>query len=1168
MTILYSYFRVSSLCKVPSTLFPLWTILFSVLWGVEVGAQPEGHFQRRFFQRYSIPEGLSSSTILHMIEDNRGFIWMAGVGGLYRFDGHEFYPFSSESHVNGKSQYPNIETFTHILEDSAGDFWIGTGRQGLLKLDRLTGQFTSFPRELDSTNSISHPNVTSILEGPSGTLWVGTANGLNVFDSKTETFSLIDFPNSSLATSTSYIHVFDLARALDGNIWIATIRNGLFKMNVSTLEFEKLTLPWEEIDDKNQVFHRTNSVLEDSRGNLWIGTSAGLYRRSPGGDMTFYEHKSDEEHSLGRSYANGIIEDHVGNIWIATSPGLSLYDHEYDQFQNFDHDEFDAFSAGLGSAHFLMEDSQQNIWVGLFGGGVNRISQNQGSFIQYSGGSSQFHDVRGLTMGPQGELWIGDSHGQLYTFDPVTRDFDYFDLQLPVAQSPNFKHITALYYDQDEGKIWIGTQGLGAFRLDPTTGMVKSLSDIAGWPESQDEIKGFCKDSRGWLWIMRNGGGAIVYKTDDDLVQIYSHDPADEHSIPFDFLDQVIEDSRGNIWMSTNGQGLIRFDPMTEIFTHYREDQEHRKSISSDRIFYLFEDSKDNLWICTSKGLDKYDDDTEEFDHYNAQNGFLSDKVRTIIEDDNGLLWLATDLGMYRLDPHSEDFHLFDYADGLSLQEYIQASARDEVTGQLFFGSLKGLLAFNPDSFHDNSVSPPVIISKMTSYIDGKYLDPLVDIFVEEESSIEVSNDIRIIELDLSSLSYHQSEKNKYEYRLKSKGIISAEIVTDWFDLKSERRIRLSNLVPGNYALSLRGFNNDDVPSERETHYSFVIHPPWWKTRSAYVGYFLTFAIIIYLIRRFELNRRKLSEQLLIDRARAEEKQNQALKIERQANKLESSLNELKQKNAEILRAQAQLIQQEKLASLGQLTAGIAHEMKNPLNFVNNFAEGSQELLEDLWDAIQNEKGRISEENYVQIQSLIKDLQQNSVDIIENGVRADRIIHSMMDHTRNAPSEKRIIDINQLLDDNINLAYHGYRALEPSFHVRLRREFDDAIEPLAVFPQELARAFLNILNNACYAVNEKQKTAKGNYDPAIDISTRRDLKEGIIIVIKDNGNGIPDAIRQKIFQPFYTTKSTGSGSAGLGLSISYDIIVNQHHGEVRVNSEDGKYTEFIIVLPV
>lgn len=265
----------------------------------------------------------------------------------------------------------------------------------------------------------------------------------------------------------------------------------------------------------------------------------------------------------------------------------------------------------------------------------------------------------------------------------------------------------------------------------------------------------------------------------------------------------------------------------------------------------------------------------------------------------------------------------------------------------------------------------------------------------------------------------------------------------------------------------------------------------------------------------------------------------------------------VEKKHHDLLATQAQLIQSEKMASLGELTAGIAHEIQNPLNFVNNFAEVNTELIDELKAEI--EKGNVSE-----ALALTQALRENETKIVHHGKRADSIVKGMLQHSRASSGQKELTDLNSLVDEYQRLAYHGLRAKDKSFQVTLHTAYDEHVGKVPVVPQDLGRVVLNLITNASYAVTERRKLEK-NYEPTVWIATRKQ-NDGVEIQIRDNGTGIPERALSKIFQPFFTTKPTGKGT-GLGLSMSYDIVVKNHGGELRVDTEEGKGTTFTIVLP-
>ncbi|BAY46201.1 serine/threonine protein kinase and signal transduction histidine kinase [Scytonema sp. HK-05] len=295
--------------------------------------------------------------------------------------------------------------------------------------------------------------------------------------------------------------------------------------------------------------------------------------------------------------------------------------------------------------------------------------------------------------------------------------------------------------------------------------------------------------------------------------------------------------------------------------------------------------------------------------------------------------------------------------------------------------------------------------------------------------------------------------------------------------------------------------------------------------------------------------------------------------------KVEVRTQELQEKNQELasilqkLKAtQAQIIAQEKLASLGALTAGIAHEIKNPLNFVNNFAELSVELTQELLEEISNQQDRLDSESREYIEEILNDLKQNAKKINEHGKRADNIVHGMLMHSRGQTGDRQETDINAMLAEAISLTYQGMRAKDASFNIVVETDYDDNLGLINVVPQNISRALINIINNACYAAYKKRMRFQREpehdseeFSPTLSVSTK-DLGKQVEIHIRDNGEGIPQKLRDQIFNPFFTTKPPGEGT-GLGLSITHDIIVQQHQGKIRVESEVNSYTLFIITLP-
>ncbi|GGK68560.1 sensor histidine kinase [Rufibacter glacialis] len=272
---------------------------------------------------------------------------------------------------------------------------------------------------------------------------------------------------------------------------------------------------------------------------------------------------------------------------------------------------------------------------------------------------------------------------------------------------------------------------------------------------------------------------------------------------------------------------------------------------------------------------------------------------------------------------------------------------------------------------------------------------------------------------------------------------------------------------------------------------------------------------------------------------------------------------ELKKTIKELQATQTQLIQQEKLASLGELTAGIAHEIQNPLNFVNNFSEVSIELLEELKEGPLQHLPPEEQEHATEI---LQDLSQNLEKITHHGKRADSIVKGMLQHSRASTGQKEPTDLNALADEYLRLSYHGLRAKDKSFNASLQTEFDPAVGQVPVIQQDIGRVFLNMFNNAFYSVAQKKKNLNGSFEPMVQVRTKK-TEDHIEIAVKDNGVGVPQQVLDKIYQPFFTTKPTGEGT-GLGLSLSYEIITKGHNGEMKVSSEEGEFAEFVFTIPL
>jgi len=348
------------------------------------------------------------------------------------------------------------------------------------------------------------------------------------------------------------------------------------------------------------------------------------------------------------------------------------------------------------------------------------------------------------------------------------------------------------------------------------------------------------------------------------------------------------------------------------------------------------------------------------------------------------------------------------------------------------------------------------------------------------------------------------------------------------------------DLSPGDYTFKVasKGFNG---VWGKPAKLSFIILPPWWQTWWAYTIFVVLFLGLGLLILDYRSRWLKNENRILEER------------VTERTSELKKTIDELEN-------TQSQLIQSEKMASLGELTAGIAHEIQNPMNFINNFSEVTIELVDEMCEEL--DKGEVDE-----AKDISKDIAQNLEKITHHGKRASSIVKGMLEHSRNSSGKKEFIDLNVLSDEYLRLAYHGLRAKDKSFNADFKTDFDETLPKVEIIPQDVGRVVLNIINNAFFAVTSIPEEERGDdYKPLVTVTTKN-MKDQAMISIKDNGPGIPKEIKDKIFQPFFTTKPTGKGT-GLGLSLAYDIVTTGHGGAIELNTEPGKGTEFVIYIPI
>ncbi len=1144
-----------------------------------VSAQPlltASHDQLRF-ERLSVEQGLSQNTVQCILQDRHGFMWFGTQDGLNKYDGYAFTVYKPDPQVPQSLSGTRIES---LYEDHTGTLWVGTDGGGLNQFEAATETFRSYQYDPLNRQSLSNNHVLTIYEDRAGTLWIGTEKGLNCFDRATGLFKQYqNDPNNP--ESLGHNSVSSLYEDEAGVLWIGTWGGGLSRLNPEVREQGKFIHYRNHPDNPQSLGGNViRSIAGDPQGTIWIATKSGLscLKRENRDTGIFQRYQFDSNNPSGLSHDDvwPVYVDRNGALWIGTyGGGLGRFDAATQSFRHYQHDPQNPFSLGSNEVYAIREDQSGAIWIGTRDG-VSRVDRTPVAFHHYQHDPKNPHSLSDNSIWTIYEdrannVWIGTMNGGLNLFDRATETFMCYQNDPKDARSLSNNSVWAVYEDR-AGELWVGTRG-GLSRMNRDA---RGRARFHNYQRGAQPLQGLSHNwvtsihedrlRSGVLWLGTWGGGLNRFDRATETFRYFRNDANNPRSISSNAIWLIHEDRAGRIWIATEAEGLNEFDPATETFRRYQHDPQNPNSLSNNSIWSIHEDGDGVLWIGTRAGLNRFDPQAETFKHYREKDGLPNEVIYGILGDEHGHLWLSTNKGLSKFDPKAETFRNYDVHDGLQSNEFNADAAFRSRSGELFFGGINGFNVFFPDSVRDNPYIPPIVVTGLKRYnAEVNEGAAISENGIAAKTHVQLSYKDEILSFEVAALNFHNSAKNQYAYKLEG-------LHDRWFQLGAKREITFTSLDPGEYTLRVKGSNNDGVWNEEGAALHLIITPPWWRTKWMYLFYAALGLGLLFAARRFELNRREQKARIRESElhAQAAEAQAKALQAENERKELElqkaaelkTAYEALEKAHEHLQATQRQLMTQEKLASLGQLTAGIAHEIKNPLNFVNNFAALSIDLAKELQEEVLKIAGR---DGLAAIEEILATLIQNAEKINQHGKRADSIVKSMMQHARGSSHQREGADINALLNEAVNLTYHGMRANDPSFNITIEKDFDDAIGELEVVSQDLSRVFLNILNNAVYATTQKKKMSPHDFSPTLSVSTRK--RDGKVeIRIRDNGNGIPKDICEKIFTPFFTTKPAGQGT-GLGLSISYDIIVQQHGGQIKVESEEGRFTEFVISLP-
>jgi len=817
---------------------------------------------------------------------------------------------------------------------------------------------------------------------------------------------------------------------------------------------------------------------------------------------------------------------------------------------------------------FITEDSRGNFWVGTTQSGIILFQADNGRRIHYvlqENTMPSFEDngAWNAFTSRNGIFWIGGTSGNIYRINPNQKEIPFYEAPEGVNS----------FYEEPGGALWLATDQKIIKKEGYKTTANQYEIDITPNTEDDDYVQIIKEDRQGNIWIGGNNGLNLWDGQNKPLIP-YKHDPGNRKSlsnnriitiyedavenlwigtidglnlmdkntgtfrkyylnqvdtgfIGLNIVTSVLQDVNGKLWVGTwNGGGVYILDPTTNTTKSY---------LKGSNVVCLYEDAEKTLWVGSTNGLFRFNPESNEFVRYvdlSLLNGFI--EVSAIVEDDKKFLWVSTSNGLVRINPSRNETNRMGKAYGIGGVNFSWNSSYKGRNGHIYFGTETGYYTFDPETIIEASKPPEIIFSafRLANQLVSPGAGSPIQKNLNEVEEIRLRANQNVFSFDYAIIDYTNPDENQLIYILENHD-------NNWLQANSERKAYYFNVLPGKYTFRVKAANSLGLWAEKQIQ--ITILPPWWKTLWAYGIYALVFGLLVFGFDRIQRRRIKMIER------------QKGYKREReQAKEIEKAYNKLKT-------TQIQLLHAEKMASLGELTAGIAHEIQNPLNFINNFSEVNTELIVELKEEVK--KGDTQE-----VLSIANNIAGNEEKIIHHGKRADGIVKGMLQHSRTASNEKEPTDINSLADEYLRLSYHGLRAKDKSFNADFDTRFDKKLPKVNAVPQDIGRVILNLITNAFQAVSERSKVVKDDFKPFISVTTKKE-NDWIVVMVEDNGGGISAEVVDKIFQPFFTTKSAGDGT-GLGLSLSYDIITKGHGGRLHVKTKQGEGSIFIVELPI
>ncbi len=1077
------------------------------------------------FEHLSIDDGLSSSTVFSIIQDDGGFMWFGTTNGLNKYDGYSFKVF--EYDPEDSTTISNTSA-GNIYKDHEGYIWVGTWGGGLNRFCPNTNMAVRYQSNPKDPGSISGNRVQCIFEDKKHRIWAGTyANGLNLLDKETGKFTHFKHEEGN-ANALSNNRIWCITEDSLGYLWIGT-SYGLNRFEPSTGKIKHyFSIP----EDNNTLCHNTiRTICFTKQNKLWIGTEKGLntFNYKTGRFERFF-YQPDKRFFSNKGRINTICETRDGNLYIGTGFGVLKFNPQTHQYERYVHDPSKPGSLGDNEVRSIFEDRYGILWFGNRGRGIDKYNPNHKRFhnLTFSSSPEQASKENTIfTVCQVGDDLYLNNFSSILRYNRTSGKLFRYENISGLAFGTDDSRKRTLYHSSiDTNIIWFSINSdISRFNIKTLEARNYILPSVAENSVPFKRVITIYEESARHLWLGTFQGGLRLLDTrTGKILKHYYHVETDSTSLIHNEIWFIRPAKPGFLWIGT-GKGLNLLDIKAGRFKHYFFDKQMKHS---SRIFAFYKDKQNMLWLGTDYGLLRFNPLTGEYINYTKQQGLPDNQIAGICQDSKENFWLTTSKGLAKFNPVTKHSTNFSVDDGLLNQEYLPGSIYQNKRGEIFIGGMKGLDFFTPEDILINTQAPPVVLTNIKIVNKPVKIGPgqILTRDIAYTKEITLQHQDYFFSLEFAALDYANPAKNAYAYKLEG-------FDKDWIYTNSASRTAAYTTLPGGtYLFKVKGSNADGIWNEKGASLKIIIVPPYWETiwfRFFILVFIIGMIVVVFKIRTMRIKNR--SRELRIINHRLSEQIKERRRVEKEKEKLHG-----------------QLLQSQKMEALGTLAGGVAHDFNNILTVINGHAEIA--LLQNSIDPAQKK-------HFTAIQ--------------ESGRRAEELTKQLLAFGRKQMVQARIINLNKIIMKTETML----RRLI-SEDIKMVTELGRDIPNIKADPSQIEQVLMNLIINARDAVidkknkkTEKRIEIKTMFKEAGDHVVVRYAEKPdmpyVMLSITDTGTGMDDSLQEHIFEPFFTTKEISKGT-GLGLATVYGIV-RQNEGNIFVTSQPGEGSVFSILWP-